>query len=195
MRIRQRRRLHGDRAERWKPLPGCAKRQTRDMRASDLTTDARIAVAGDSPSVESTGPNVSPRSMTTASARMSRQRRRDTAPELLLRRALHATGYRYRVTYPVPGMARRTIDVAFTRQRKAVFVDGCFWHGCPVHGTSPTANADVWCAKIDRNRGRDGETTMHLQDLGWRVLRVWEHDLGPGGCGVQLVRRFVASCR
>jgi DNA mismatch endonuclease, patch repair protein len=165
------------------------------MRARDLTSDAPVVVAGDTPSVESTGPNFSIRTASGVSARMSRQRRRDTAPELSLRRALHAAGYRYRVTYPVPGMARRTFDVAFTRQRKAVFIDGCFWHGCPVHGTVPTSNGEWWCAKIERNQGRDGETTMHLQDLGWSVLRVWEHDLGADGCGVQLVRRFVGLRR
>lgn len=155
--------------------------------------DAETGSWGGAPSVALTGSTPYAGAATIASARMSRQRRRDTAPELVLRRSLHACGYRYRVTYPVPGMARRTIDIAFTRQRTAVFVDGCFWHGCPVHGTSPIANADWWCAKIDRNRRRDGETTMHLQNLGWRVIRVWEHDLHPEGCGAQQVRRFMES--
>ena len=75
---------------------------------------------------------------------MSLARRRDTAPEVALRGTLHAAGLRYRVAYPVPGQRRRTIDVAFPRQKLAVFVDGCFWHGCPEHGTSPrrTPNGD-----------------------------------------------------
>lgn len=162
------------------------------MRASNLTIDANALRGCDAPSVELTS-STAYASSAAASERMSRQRRRDTAPELLLRRSLHASGYRYRVAYPVPGMRRRTIDVAFTRQRSAVFVDGCFWHGCPVHGTSPTANADWWCAKIDRNRGRDGETTMHLRGVGWRVIRIWEHDLQPGGCGVEMVRGFMGQ--
>lgn len=81
------------------------------------------------------------------SARMSRHPRRDTGPELVLRRALHAAGLRYRVGYPVPGLPRRTIDIAFTRAKVAVFVDGCFWHGCEQHRTVPTANGAWWAEK------------------------------------------------
>jgi DNA mismatch endonuclease (patch repair protein) len=89
---------------------------------------------------------------------------------------LHAAGYRYRVTYPVPGLPRRSIDVAFTRAKVAVFVDGCFWHGCPEHGTSPRANSAWWRAKIEANRARDRDTSARLAEQGWRVMRVWEHD-------------------
>lgn len=110
------------------------------------------------------------------SARMSRQRRRDTAVELDLRRALHARGLRYRVAHPVPGLPRRTIDIALTRKRVAVTALGCFWHGCPLHGTSPKANAAWWAQKIEKNRARDAETRAHLEDLGWLVVEVWEHD-------------------
>jgi DNA mismatch endonuclease, patch repair protein len=110
------------------------------------------------------------------SRRMSRLKRRDNEVELALRRALHAAGLRYRVTYPVPGLARRTIDIAFTRAKVAVFVDGCFWHGCPEHGTSPRANSAWWRAKIDANRARDLDTTLHLGEAGWSVVRVWEHE-------------------
>ena len=110
------------------------------------------------------------------SARMSRQARKDTAPELALRRILYAQGFRYRVGFPVPGMSRRTIDIAFTAARVAVFVDGCFWHGCPTHSTWPAANADWWATKINKNRDRDVNTTAHLTDLGWTVVRVWEHE-------------------
>jgi DNA mismatch endonuclease (patch repair protein) len=107
---------------------------------------------------------------------MQRQQRRDTLPELAMRRLLHGAGLRYRVAWPVPGMPRRTIDVAFTKRRVGIFIDGCFWHGCPVHGTLPRANGDWWAEKIARNQARDRETTEHLSHLGWTVLRVWEHE-------------------
>ncbi|GGX89427.1 very short patch repair endonuclease [Streptomyces fructofermentans] len=110
------------------------------------------------------------------SARMSRQGSRDTAPELAVRRLLHAAGRRYRVNVPVPGMPRRTIDIVFGRARVAVFMDGCFWHGCPTHATRPRANAEWWRAKLDRNIARDRETTEHLRAAGWTVLRFWEHE-------------------
>jgi DNA mismatch endonuclease (patch repair protein) len=109
------------------------------------------------------------------SARMSRQASKNTGVELAVRRLLHAAGLRYRVEYPVPGMPRRRIDVAFTRSKVAVLIDGCFWHGCPQHATHPKANADWWRNKLDRNMARDRETTEHLRGLGWTVLRFWEH--------------------
>ncbi|MCX3063628.1 very short patch repair endonuclease [Streptomyces beihaiensis] len=110
------------------------------------------------------------------SARMSRQASKDTAAELAVRRLLHAAGLRYRVEYPVPGMARRRIDVAFTGVKVAVLIDGCFWHGCPEHATHPKANAEWWRKKLDRNMARDQETTEHLVAQGWTVLRFWEHE-------------------
>ena len=110
------------------------------------------------------------------SARMSRQASKDTSAELAVRRLLHAAGLRYRVEYPVPGMKRRRVDVAFTRARVAVLIDGCFWHGCPQHATQPKANAEWWRKKLDRNMARDRETTEHLTAQGWLVLRFWEHD-------------------
>ncbi|MFB7931043.1 very short patch repair endonuclease [Streptomyces sp. NPDC056039] len=109
------------------------------------------------------------------SARMSRQASKDTAVELAVRRLLHADGLRYRVEYPVPGLPRRRIDVAFPRAKVAVLIDGCFWHGCPQHATHPKANADWWRTKLDRNMARDRETTEHLLAAGWTVLRFWEH--------------------
>ncbi|WP_075819586.1 very short patch repair endonuclease [Serinicoccus sp. CNJ-927] len=109
------------------------------------------------------------------SARMSAAPRRDTAPEIALRRALHRAGRRFRVVYPVPGNQRRTVDIAFTRARLAVFVDGCFWHGCPAHGTSPKANTEWWNAKLATNVARDRDTDLLLERSGWRVLRCWEH--------------------
>lgn len=107
---------------------------------------------------------------------MSRQLRRDTAPELSLRRELHRRGLRYRVEYPLPGMRRRRADIAFTRARIAVFVDGCFWHACPDHGTSPANNGVWWADKLRRNMERDRETDVHLTEQGWSVVRIWEHE-------------------
>jgi DNA mismatch endonuclease (patch repair protein) len=75
-------------------------------------------------------------------------------------------------------MARRTVDIAFTKAKVAVFLDGCFWHGCPEHGTQPRANADWWVVKLQRNKARDAETDAVLESAGWRVLRFWEHE-GP----------------
>lgn len=109
------------------------------------------------------------------SARMSRQASRDTAPEVAVRKLLHASGYRYRLNERVPHMSRRTIDIAFTRAKVAVFLDGCFWHGCPEHATQPKSNAEWWRQKLDRNMARDVETTAHLVAEGWTVLRFWEH--------------------
>ncbi|MFD5406353.1 very short patch repair endonuclease [Streptomyces griseorubiginosus] len=107
---------------------------------------------------------------------MSRQVSKNTAAELAVRRLLHAAGLRYRVEYRVPGMARRRIDVAFPGVKVAVLIDGCFWHGCPVHATHPRANADWWRQKLERNMARDIETTEHLRAQGWEVLRFWEHE-------------------
>jgi DNA mismatch endonuclease (patch repair protein) len=106
---------------------------------------------------------------------MKSNRGRDTKPELALRRLLHASGCRYRVDFaPILGLRRRA-DVVFTRQKVAVFVDGCFWHGCPEHATYPKANADYWLPKLARNVERDRETNDVLADAGWLVLRFWEH--------------------
>lgn len=102
--------------------------------------------------------------------------RRDTAPEVALRRALHAAGHRFRVVHPVPGNRRRTIDIAFPRARLAVFVDGCFWHGCPEHGTRPKANSTWWTTKLSTNQARDADTDRLLREAGWHVIRVWEHE-------------------
>ncbi|MGV9673360.1 very short patch repair endonuclease [Gordonia sp. NPDC003504] len=107
---------------------------------------------------------------------MSRQRTRDTEPEMLIRRELHRRGLRYRVDAPLPGLPRRRADILFPRAKLAVFVDGCFWHGCPEHKTTPTNNGDWWAVKFARNIKRDRETDAHLRFLGWTVLRVWEHE-------------------
>lgn len=107
---------------------------------------------------------------------MQANRSRDTRPELSLRSALHARGLRYRVaTRPIADL-NRTADVVFRSARVAVFVDGCFWHGCPAHRTSPKANAQYWSDKIRRNQERDRDTDRLLRDAGWIVIRIWEHD-------------------
>ena len=106
---------------------------------------------------------------------MSTLARKDTKPELLLRSALHRRGLRFRVQVKVPGNNRRTIDVAFTRVQLAVYVDGCFWHGCPEHHVRPKANSDWWRWKIERNQARDTDTNRELIEHGWHVLRLWEH--------------------
>ncbi|MFJ2646370.1 very short patch repair endonuclease [Streptomyces sp. NPDC087420] len=110
------------------------------------------------------------------SSRMSRQARRDTEPEVAVRKLLHASGYRYRLNVRVPDMPRRTVDITFSKAKVAVFLDGCFWHGCPKHATQPKANAEWWREKLDRNMARDLETTEHMTALGWTVLRFWEHE-------------------
>lgn len=110
------------------------------------------------------------------SARMSRVRQMDTKPEVALRRALHASGLRYRVQIPVLNKPRRTADIVFTRRRVAIFVDGCFWHGCPIHGTQPKTNGAFWREKIEANIERDADTTRRLEALGWLVVRIWEHE-------------------
>lgn len=103
-------------------------------------------------------------------------RSRDTKPELAVRRLLHAHGLRYRVDIrPVAALARRA-DIVFTKRHIAVFIDGCFWHGCPVHGTSPKSNTGYWGPKLERNVERDADTTARLTEAGWSVLRYWEHE-------------------
>jgi DNA mismatch endonuclease (patch repair protein) len=107
---------------------------------------------------------------------MRANRRRDTRPEMAVRRLVHAAGLRYRVdARPLPDVNRRA-DLVFSRAKVAVFIDGCYWHGCPAHGTTAKANADYWSAKIARNRERDSETDQLLRDAGWTVVRVWEHE-------------------
>ena len=107
---------------------------------------------------------------------MRGNRSRDTAPELALRSALHRRGLRFRVDRaPLPGLRRRA-DVVFGPTRVAVFVHGCFWHGCPEHYIAPRANREFWKAKVQGNRARDADTGRLLTEAGWEVVEVWEHD-------------------
>lgn len=112
----------------------------------------------------------------TVRASMRANRSRDTAPELALRRAVHARGLRYRVAARPVKELRRTADLVFTKARVAVFLDGCFWHGCPQHHTVAVRNGEYWASKVERNRARDIDTDRRLIEAGWKVVRVWEHE-------------------
>lgn len=107
---------------------------------------------------------------------MARTGPRDTAPEIALRRELHRRGLRFRVDRPVLDDKRRRVDIVFGPTKVAVFVDGCFWHGCPVHATQPRSNSSYWQDKIATNRRRDRDTDSRLEAAGWMVIRVWEHE-------------------
>jgi DNA mismatch endonuclease, patch repair protein len=125
---------------------------------------------------------------------MRANRDRDTGPECLLRSALHRRGFRFRVRVrPVLG-SNRTADLVFPARLIAVYVDGCFWHGCPKHFVVPKTNADFWERKIAGNKNRDLETVGQATAAGWTVIRLWEHDVAKhlNAC-VELVARIVAA--
>jgi DNA mismatch endonuclease, patch repair protein len=109
---------------------------------------------------------------------MRANRRRDTGPELAIRRMMHRAGLRYRVDFPIRPDDGRVVrpDVAFTRVRLAVFIDGCFWHGCPEHHRLPGANVDYWSTKVARTQERDLRDSERMRNAGWFVLRFWEHE-------------------
>lgn len=121
---------------------------------------------------------------------MQRQRQRDTRPELALRRAIWGLGLRYRV-HISPLKGRGKADVVFRRERVAVYVDGCYWHGCPSHGTIPKNNREWWSNKIETNRQRDAETQRHLAESGWLAIRIWEHE-DPMKAAQQVARYVLA---
>ena len=108
--------------------------------------------------------------------RMQSTGRRDTPPELRVRSLLHRIGYRFRVDISPMSSIRSRADIVFPRLKVAVYLDGCFWHGCPLHATWPKANADWWRNKIEANRQRDRTATATLLASGWSVLRIWEHE-------------------
>jgi DNA mismatch endonuclease (patch repair protein) len=107
---------------------------------------------------------------------MGRVKAKNSLAERSLRSALHAEGLRYRLHQRIEGV---TVDIVFPRRRVGVFVDGCFWHGCPLHATFPQANADYWLPKLAENKERDRRQTERLRAAGWTVIRVWEHDCRP----------------
>ena len=124
---------------------------------------------------------------------MQSNRGRDTKPELALRSAVHALGLRYRVSArPLPGV-RRTADLVFTRARVAVFLDGCFWHGCPEHHTIAATNSEFWAEKVATNCRRDADTDERLENAGWLSVRVWEHE--DAQAAAIKIRDVVASRR
>lgn len=123
------------------------------------------------------------------SKQMSKQSVRDTAPEMALRRELHRRGLRYRVNVRPDSQVRCTPDIVFGKARVVVFVDGCFWHGCPQHGTVPRANGDWWRAKLEANVERDKRLDHELMVRGWSVVRIWEHE--PVNDAADRVERLV----
>ncbi|MFE9804106.1 very short patch repair endonuclease [Streptomyces goshikiensis] len=148
----------------------------------DNDTRAANLIAGWKAAVEKglAGPRPAPKGSWASSdavrASMRGNRGKDTVPEVRLRSLIHREGLRYRVsTRPLPDL-RRTADLVFTKARVAVFVDGCFWHGCPEHHRPATRNSEFWRDKIEVNRSRDEETNRRLADAGWTVIRIWEHE-------------------
>lgn len=113
----------------------------------------------------------------------------DTKPEVLLRSELHRRGLRFRKGEKPVSSIRCRADIVFVTARVAVFVDGCFWHRCPTHGTSPRSNSSYWTAKLDNNVARDRRNDQALLAAGWTVVRVWEHE--PVGDAADLVERAV----
>lgn len=109
-------------------------------------------------------------------AKMQAQRVRDTKPEVALRQELHRRGVRFRVGAKLPGLSRRSADLAWLGRKVAVFVDGCYWHGCPEHFHVPKTNTEWWLEKIGRNKARDQTTQTTLEAAGWTVVRIWEHE-------------------
>ncbi|QXJ26575.1 very short patch repair endonuclease [Actinomadura graeca] len=129
------------------------------------------------------------------SRNMKANRRSDTKPEIALRRALHALGYRYRKDFrlDLPGGTRVRPDIVFTARKVAVFVDGCFWHVCPEHGREPTSNEWYWTPKLRRNVERDRAADDALKNAGWRVVRLWEHEPLPAAVQAVVVAAGPAS--
>lgn len=128
------------------------------------------------------------------SARMSKQRTRNTSAEVALRRELHGLGLRFRLHRRPEATLRREADIVFGPAKVAVFLDGCFWHGCPLHATSPRANSDWWAQKLRANRERDLDTNGKLSAAGWQVVRVWEHE-APGEAARRIAEMVRARAR
>lgn len=126
----------------------------------------------------------------TRSEIMSRVKGKDSTAERALRSALHAAGLRFRLHRRIEGV---TVDIVFPRPKVAVFIDGCFWHGCPKHATFPKSNEDYWLPKLKENKARDRRQTARLRRAGWTVIRVWEHDCLPPASRV--VARIAIACR
>lgn len=137
-----------------------------------------------------TGPPVLPATRRT----MQANRGRDTGPEVALRSLLHQAGMRFRVDLPLPFDRRRRADIVFTRVGLYVFVDGCFWHGCPEHFVMPKTRREFWEAKIEGNRSRDRDTNRLLLGSGLTVLRIWEH-VPPDEAALQVGAAYLEALR
>jgi DNA mismatch endonuclease, patch repair protein len=118
---------------------------------------------------------------------MQATRRRDTAPEVAVRQLLHARGLRFRVDRRILPELRQRVDIVFVAAQVAAFIDGCFWHSCPMHRTSPRTNRAWWTAKLAENCRRDEETNRRLRTAGWLVVRVWEHE-APATAAARIAR-------
>lgn len=130
----------------------------------------------EAPTRQTSFPNPTPSSVA-ATKRMRSNRRVDTKPEIEVRSLLHRNGFRFRKDYPIR-LSNGTIvhpDIVFTKKRVAVFIDGCYWHSCPLHGTTPKSNRHYWIPKLRQNVERDKKTDIDLRANGWKVLRIWEH--------------------
>jgi DNA mismatch endonuclease (patch repair protein) len=125
---------------------------------------------------------------------MQGNKSRDTKPEIAVRSAVHALGMRFRVSARPLRDLRRTADLVFRNARVAVFVDGCFWHGCPEHHAPPKTNAGYWATKIQGNKSRDDDTTERLRKEGWTVLRFWSHE-EPQSVATQIAKVVATNIR
>lgn len=134
--------------------------------------------------------NIDARRPLTRSEHMKRVRGKDSAAERSMRSALHAAGLRFRVHRRIEGV---TVDIVLARPMVAVFVDGCFWHGCPKHATYPKTNRDYWLPKLAENKERDERQTSRLRKAGWKVIRAWGHECIP--LDPSVVARIVNTCR
>ncbi|MDG6221912.1 MAG: very short patch repair endonuclease [Candidatus Bathyarchaeota archaeon] len=115
---------------------------------------------------------------------MSAIRAKNTKPELALRRALWAQGIRYRIHYN-----KEKIDIAFPSKKVAVFVDGCFWHGCPEHGHTPKSNQKYWIPKLEKNKQRAIKKDERLKNAGWKVMHFWEHEIDDLNPIIQKIKK------
>jgi DNA mismatch endonuclease, patch repair protein len=119
---------------------------------------------------------------------MSSIRSKDTKPEITLRKALWANGFRFRIQY-----SKEKMDIAFPSKKIAVFVDECFWHGCPIHSHIPKSNVAYWITKLKKNIQRDATTNERLQKSGWIVMRFWEHDMKNVSIVIEQIEKAIMS--
>ena len=113
---------------------------------------------------------------------------KNTKPEITLRKALWSNGFRYRIHY-----GNEKIDIAFPSKKLAIFVDGCFWHGCPLHSHIPKSNIEYWQPKLKKNKQRDINTTRNLENKGWQVVRFWEHEIQDIASAIMKIRSTLNS--